>query len=83
MNNLAIHVASPGTSDDHAQEQTGNQKEVRHEKGFGELDDVMHPALFFGRGLDAHCRMQHHHENDAHSFGEVDPGLRGIAMLYR
>ena len=46
----------------------------------------MHPSLLVGRGFDAHCRMQHHHENDTHSFSEidpVDPGLRGIAMLYR
>ena len=73
MHDLAVEIGAPVALDHACQEQAGDQEEIRHAKGLGEGDDVMHPAFLPERGLDAQRGMHRHHHDDAQALGVVDP----------
>jgi len=73
VHDLAIEIAAPRGGDAAAQEQAGNEEEIRHAERFGPGNETVQPGRFAKGLLDAQRRMHHDHENDADALAIVDP----------
>ena len=73
MQDLAVEIEPPGRVDAARQEEAGDEEEVGHAEGPGELDEIAHPAGLARRLLHAERGMHHHDEADTNALGDVDP----------
>ena len=73
VDDAAVGIGGPRTGNDGAEEQAGDQEELRHAERGGPADDVVEDAGAVQVFADAIGGVHHHHEDDREAFGGIYP----------